>query len=145
MKNILNENNVSWLMVILFFTISEKILHQGGAKLMELIFCGKGDAQTVSVLYKYCQYFCGFVGICSNLLLMLKLCVCFPSEKSTPRRFVWSSRCRIWICLDSRMTPHTDRLNRNMVLLNMRTTSQSLKVPDNRNAHRKRKRRLQRH
>lgn len=39
---------------------------------MELIFCGKGDARTVSVLYKYCQYFCGFVGICSNLLLMLR-------------------------------------------------------------------------
>ena len=47
---------------------SEEILHQGGAKFMELIFCGKGDARAVLVLYKYCPYFCGFVGICFNLV-----------------------------------------------------------------------------
>ena len=35
---------------------------------MELIFCGKGDARAVLVLYKYCPYFCGFVGICFNLV-----------------------------------------------------------------------------
>ena len=37
---------------------------------MELIFCGKGDARAVLVLYKYCPYFCGFVGICFNLVCM---------------------------------------------------------------------------
>ena len=47
-----------------------EILHQGGAKFMELIFCGKGDARAVLVLYKYCPYFCGFVGICFNLVCM---------------------------------------------------------------------------
>ena len=49
---------------------SQEILHQGGAKLMELIFCGKRVARTVLVLYKYCPYFCAFVGICFNLILM---------------------------------------------------------------------------
>lgn len=34
---------------------------------------------------------------------------CFPREKSTRRRFGWSSLWRTWICLGSRMTPHTDR------------------------------------
>lgn len=42
---------------------SEEILHQGGAKLMELIFCGKRDTRIVLVLDKYCPYFCDFVGI----------------------------------------------------------------------------------
>ena len=37
---------------------------------MELIFCGKRVARTVLVLYKYCPYFCDFVGICSNLVRM---------------------------------------------------------------------------
>ena len=45
---------------------SIEILHQGGAKLMELVFCGKRVAQTVLVLYKYCPYFRNFVGICSK-------------------------------------------------------------------------------
>ena len=45
-------------------------MHQGGAKFMELIFCGKGDARAVLVMYKYFPYFCGFVGICFNLVCM---------------------------------------------------------------------------
>lgn len=48
---------------------SEEILHQGGAKLVALIFCGKRDARAVLVLYKYYQYFRSFVGICSDLVL----------------------------------------------------------------------------
>lgn len=50
----------------------EKILHQGGAKFMELVFCVKEDARAVLVLYKYCSYFCGFVEICFNLVCMWK-------------------------------------------------------------------------
>ena len=51
---------------------SEEILHQGGAKLMKSIFCGKRDARAVLVLYKYCLYSCDFVGICFDLILTLK-------------------------------------------------------------------------
>lgn len=45
-------------------------MHQGGAKLVELIFCGKRDARAVLVLYKYCRHFRSFVGTCFNLVLM---------------------------------------------------------------------------
>ena len=56
---------------------SEEILHQGGAKLMELIFCGKRVARAVLVLYKYCSYFRDFVGICFDLVLMWRVsCFC---------------------------------------------------------------------
>ena len=48
------------------------ILHQDDAKLMVFIFCGKGVARTVLVLYKYCLYFRDFVGICFDLVLMWK-------------------------------------------------------------------------
>lgn len=48
----------------------ESILHQGDAKLMELIFCGKRVTRAVLVLYKYCPYFRDFVGICFDLVLM---------------------------------------------------------------------------
>lgn len=41
-----------------------RILHQGGAKLAELIFCGKRDVRAVLVLHKYCLYLCSFVEIC---------------------------------------------------------------------------------
>ena len=51
---------------------SEEILHQGGAKLMELIFCGKRVARTVCVLQKYFSYFRIFVGICFDLVRMWK-------------------------------------------------------------------------
>lgn len=39
---------------------------------MELIFCGKRDVCTVLVPYKYCPYFRDFVGICFDLVLMLR-------------------------------------------------------------------------
>ena len=56
---------------------SEEILHQGGAKLMELIFCGKRVARAVLVLYKYCSYFRDFGGICFDLVLMWRVsCFC---------------------------------------------------------------------
>ena len=47
-----------------------RILHQDGAKLMELIFCGKRDAQAVLVLYKYSPYCRDVVGICFDLVRM---------------------------------------------------------------------------
>ena len=40
---------------------------------MELVFCVKEDARAVLVLYKYCSYFCDFVGICFNLVLTLRV------------------------------------------------------------------------
>ncbi|RKJ31982.1 hypothetical protein D7X25_35330 [bacterium 1XD42-8] len=49
---------------------SIEFLHQGGTKLMELIFCGKRDVRAVLILYKYCPYFRDFVGICFNLICM---------------------------------------------------------------------------
>ncbi len=74
---------------------------------MLLIFCGKKDARAVLVLYKYCSYFCDFAGICFELVLMLKVSCCFPREKSTQRRFGWSSLWKIWICPSFRMMLHT--------------------------------------
>lgn len=75
---------------------SEEILHQGGAKLMELTFCGKRDARAVLVLYKYCPYFRDFVGICSNLVLMLRRYVYCPnSTQSNISRL--RSRWTSWI------------------------------------------------
>lgn len=53
---------------------------------MELIFCGKRVARTVLVLYKYCPYFCDFVGICSNLVFMWKRCVYCPNFMQTKTR-----------------------------------------------------------
>lgn len=43
---------------------------------MGSIFCGKGDARAVLVLYKYCRHFRSFVGICFNLLLTSKVLSC---------------------------------------------------------------------
>ena len=40
---------------------------------MELTFCGKRDTRVVLVLYKCCPHFRDFVGICSDLVLMLRL------------------------------------------------------------------------
>ena len=64
---------------------SEEILHQGGAKLMELIFCGKRDAHAVLVLYKYCPYFRNFVGICFDLVLMWKRLFFCPNKNQMTR------------------------------------------------------------
>ena len=47
---------------------------------IKYIFCGKRDAQSVLVLYKYCPYFREFVGICFNLILMWRLVCCYNEK-----------------------------------------------------------------
>lgn len=59
---------------------SIEILHQGGAKLVELIFCGKRVARTVFVLWKYFSYFHDFVGICSHLICTLRQYIYCPNS-----------------------------------------------------------------
>ena len=90
---------------------SEEISHQGGAKFMGLIFCGKGDARAVLVLYKYCPYFCGFVGICFNLVLTPRRWLCFPNLKQI-NLSKWNMYIFFLLVFQSENTVDNKRLSR---------------------------------